>query len=80
MGIIAVGLFSIPVGIIGDGFADWAQDNVAGGDDQTEDSDAPVPKRKLPKGGLGTVYCFLEGMYPPFHVTCMYPCILLLLM
>ena len=62
MGIIAVGLFSIPVGIIGDGFADWAQDNVAGGDGQEEDADAPVPKRILPKGGLGTVYCFLEGL------------------
>jgi hypothetical protein len=21
-----------------------------------------VPKRELPKGGLGTVYCFLEGL------------------
>jgi hypothetical protein len=41
MGIIAVGLFSIPVGIIGDGFADWAQDNVAGGDDEEEEADAP---------------------------------------
>jgi hypothetical protein len=32
MGIIAVGLFSIPVGIIG---------NVAGGDDEEEEADAP---------------------------------------
>jgi len=63
MGIIAVGLFSIPVGIIGDGFADWASDNLGGGDDEEEEEDnAPAPVRPPPKGMMQTVYYFLEGL------------------
>jgi len=49
MGIIAVGLFSIPVGIIGDGFADWADEQLDDGDDQDDDDHAPVVKRELAK-------------------------------
>lgn len=62
MGIIAVGLFAIPVGIIGDGFADWAENTLGDGDDdEDEQKKAPVVKRELAKGATGSVYNFLEG-------------------
>ncbi len=64
MGIIAVGLFSIPVGIIGDGFNEWADEAVGGGDDDDDDDEAEadgVAKVDLAKGPLGAVFNTLEG-------------------
>ena len=61
MGIIAVGLFSIPVGIIGDGFNEWADEAVGGGGGDDDGDDDVVVKAEPAKGALGAVYNFLEG-------------------
>ena len=59
MGVLAVELFAIPVGIIGDGFADWAADNVGAGGD---DDDAALPAKAEPVGGAsGWLYGFVQG-------------------
>ena len=61
MGIIAVGLFSIPVGIIGDGFNEWADEAVGGGGGDDDGDDDVVVKAEPAKGALGAVFNFLEG-------------------
>ena len=44
MGVVAVGSFAIPIGILGAGFQEWVQDNYApssGGGDDGPEPDAP---------------------------------------
>jgi hypothetical protein len=59
MGIIAVELFAIPVGIVGDGFQGWAEDNLE--KEQDDEQAPPVAKMELAKGFLGSIYNFAEG-------------------
>ena len=60
MGIVAVGAFAIPVGILGDGFADWVSEKYSG-DEEEEEVEEVAVKRDLSASLTGKIYAFLEG-------------------
>ena len=58
MGVVAVGSFAIPIGILGAGFEDWVSSRY-----QKDDEPEPHVSAKAapPKGFTGHIFKFLEG-------------------
>jgi len=58
MGVVAVGSFAIPIGILGAGFEDWVSSRYQADD---KEDDKPSAPKSRPTGLTGEVYDFLEG-------------------